>query len=498
MDEPQTDRPSPQNQSSPVRWVALAGIIGAIISGYFFLGDSLTLESLAEQENRLRAFQFRHPLLVYALAFGIYVAVTGLSLPGAAVMSLAMAWFFRFWPALILVSFASTAGATIAFLSSRYFLRDAIVSKFGSRLESFNENLRREGAFYLFSLRLIVGVPFFVINVVMGLTPIRTRTFWWVSQLGMLPGTAAYVYAGSSVPDFQTLAERGAAGILSPQLIVAFILLGLVPLAGKKSVQWFRGRSLMVLLAVCFVGCGHSDRPKPLVVHCAAVMRSPVQAIASQYQQETGTPIELQFGGSNTLLAQIKIGRIGDIYIPADASYIDQARAMELVASDRSLTQIWPVILVRPGYSVDGVDDLLASGARIAIADPEAAAIGRTVKRIFQSEGRWETLKTRIRNNGVTMPTVSAVAGAVQIGSVDVGIVWNSVASAVVGNNDANDNDGGCAVIEVPAWRSEISSVRVVTLTTAVDGEAASKFATFLVSDATSRDLLNRSGFSSP
>jgi len=140
-----------------------------------------------------------------------------------------------------LVSFASTAGATVAFLLSRYLFRDALQSRFGDRLAGFNAALESEGAFYLFTLRLIPAVPFFVINVVMGLTPLKTRTFWWVSQLGMLPGTVVYVSAGASVPSLQVLAERGVGGVLSPQLFAAFIALGLFPLivksvmkAGKK------------------------------------------------------------------------------------------------------------------------------------------------------------------------------------------------------------------------------------------------------------------------
>jgi uncharacterized membrane protein YdjX (TVP38/TMEM64 family) len=126
---------------------------------------------------------------------------------------------------------------------SRFLLRDSIQKRFGDRLATFHRALEREGAFYLFMLRLIPAVPFVVINMVMGLTPVRTYTYWWVSQLGMLPGTAVYVYAGASVPDLATLAERGVRGILSPQLFAAFALLGIVPLVLKKIVQRFRPAS---------------------------------------------------------------------------------------------------------------------------------------------------------------------------------------------------------------------------------------------------------------
>ena len=233
----------PTNSVSTALWKKLL-IVAVVVSagsiGYFQFRDTLTLPHLAAREAELRSLQQDHALLVYGAAFLIYVAVTGLSLPGAAVLTLACGWFFGFWRGMLLVSFASTTGATIAFLMSRFLLRDSIQQRFGDRLATFNQALEREGAFYLFILRLIPAVPFFVINMVMGLTPIRTRTYWWVSQIGMLPGTAVYVYAGSSVPNLATIAEKGAQGILTPQLFVAFALLGVVPLVIKRFVQHFR------------------------------------------------------------------------------------------------------------------------------------------------------------------------------------------------------------------------------------------------------------------
>ncbi len=177
-------------------------------------------------------------MLVYGVAFTTYVAVTGLSIPGATVLTLAYGWFFGFWRGLLIVSLASTLGATLAFLLARFLLRDAVQSRFGDRLKTFNEALKREGAFYLFTLRLIPLVPFFVLNLVMGLTPIKTLTYWWVSQLGMLPGTALFVYAGSSVPDLATLADKGTSGILTPNVLIAFALLGIFPLAVKHIMRW--------------------------------------------------------------------------------------------------------------------------------------------------------------------------------------------------------------------------------------------------------------------
>ncbi len=218
----------------------LVGIVGV---GYTQFGDTLSLANLAKQESQLREFQQLHPVLVFGIAFLIYVVVTGLSLPGAAVLTLLYGWYFGLLPGIIVVSFASTMGATLAFLLSRFLFRDAIQRRFGDRLTKFNESLEREGPFFLFTLRLIPAVPFFVINAVMGLTPIRTLTFWWVSQLGMLAGTAVYVYAGSSVPSLQTLADNGINAVFTPsqfsQIFLAFVLLGTFPLAVRWGMKWF-------------------------------------------------------------------------------------------------------------------------------------------------------------------------------------------------------------------------------------------------------------------
>ncbi|REJ67122.1 MAG: TVP38/TMEM64 family protein [Planctomycetota bacterium] len=224
--------------------IVLAIVAGLAAILYWQFGQYLDIHFLAEQEAKLRGFQDAFPLLVIGIAFLIYVSVTGFSLPGAAILTLIVGWYFGFLRGLVLVSFASTTGATIAFLMSRYFFQDAIQSKFSERLRLVNEALEREGAFYLFTLRLTLAVPFFVINAVMGLTKIRTWTFWWVSQIGMLPGTMVYVYAGSIVPDLQTLAEKGVRAAFTRsqmiQFIIAFALLGIFPLATKWTLRYFR------------------------------------------------------------------------------------------------------------------------------------------------------------------------------------------------------------------------------------------------------------------
>jgi uncharacterized membrane protein YdjX (TVP38/TMEM64 family) len=238
--ENSTETPAPAvDRAIWKRLLVLAVLVAMAGTLFVAFGDELSFGKLAQRETALRQYQETHPVLVLGIAFLFYVLVTGLSLPGATVLSLSYAWFFGFWPAMILVSFASTAGATVAFIMSRHLFRDVINHRFGKQLELFNKALDEEGAFYLFSLRLIPIVPFFVINAVMGLTRLKVGTFWWVSQIGMLPGTVAYVYAGSTVPNLQTLADKGARAV-PPQLYLAFVILGLLPIALKKLVGLMR------------------------------------------------------------------------------------------------------------------------------------------------------------------------------------------------------------------------------------------------------------------
>jgi uncharacterized membrane protein YdjX (TVP38/TMEM64 family) len=169
--------------------------------------------------------------------FVLYVAVAALSLPGAAIMTLAAGALFGLVQGTLLVSFASSLGATLAFLASRFPLHDLVQRRFGSYLASIYDGIRRDGALYLFGLRLVPAFPFFAINLVMGLTPIRTVTFYWVSQVGMLAGTVVFVNAGTQLANIDSLS-----GLLSPALIASFAALGLFPLAARKTLKWFQQR----------------------------------------------------------------------------------------------------------------------------------------------------------------------------------------------------------------------------------------------------------------
>jgi pyruvate/2-oxoglutarate dehydrogenase complex dihydrolipoamide dehydrogenase (E3) component/uncharacterized membrane protein YdjX (TVP38/TMEM64 family) len=218
----------------------LAVIAIAVASFFAFdLGRFLNLEFFKAQQATIEAYRAEHPILTAAAYFLIYVAVTGLSLPGAAVMTLAGGAIFGLAWGTLIISFASTIGATLAFLASRLLFRDGVQRRFGEKLRTINDGMAREGAFYLFALRLVPIFPFFVINLVMGLTPIRTWTFYWVSQVGMLAGTVVYVNAGT-----QLAAIDSVGGILSPAIIGSFALLGIFPFVAKKLVAFVEARKV--------------------------------------------------------------------------------------------------------------------------------------------------------------------------------------------------------------------------------------------------------------
>ncbi len=216
--------------------IAVAALV--VVFFAFDLQRYLTLAELKTRQTEFQQFYATNRILTLGLYFVLYVLVTALSLPGAAVMTLAGGALFGFLPALVVVSFASSIGATLAFLVSRFLLRDWVQNRFRDRLAAINRGIEKEGAFYLFTLRLVPIFPFFVINLVMGLTPMRTLTFYWVSQVGMLAGTAVYINAGTQLGQIESLS-----GILSPGLLLSFVLLGVFPLLARKGVDFMKKRT---------------------------------------------------------------------------------------------------------------------------------------------------------------------------------------------------------------------------------------------------------------
>ena len=223
-------------QNKTMQKLTILAVVAAIV-GLFILFDLdryLTLSFLKESRDSFAALYSRSPALVIGVYFMIYLVVAALALPGAVVMTLAGGALLGLFVGTVVVSFASTIGATLACFFSRFLLRDWVQSKFGDKLESVNRGIQREGAFYLFTLRLIPIFPFFIINLVMGLTRMPLFRYYWVSQLGMFPATLVYVNAGKELGKIESVA-----GILSPALLVSFAFLGLFPIVVKKALAWY-------------------------------------------------------------------------------------------------------------------------------------------------------------------------------------------------------------------------------------------------------------------
>lgn len=338
----------------------------------FDLGRFLSLEFFQSQRAQLQQLQQAHPLLMMSGYFLLYVLITSLSIPGAVIMTLAGGALFGLFWGTLLVSFASSVGATLAFLLSRTLLRDAVQQRFGSALQRINQGFARDGGFYLFTLRLIPAVPFFVVNLGMGLTPIRLRTFYWVSQLGMLPATVVYVNAGTELGALTTLGD-----IASPTLIGAFVLLGLFPYLARwlaRQVQlrriyrgWHRparfDRNLIV------VGAGAAGL---VASYIAAAVKARVTLVEKQRMGgdclNTGCVPSKALLRAARLMAQID--RAGEFGIRAGLPKVDFAAVMARVAD--TVRQIEPHDSVAR-YTTLGVE-CLHGEARLV--DPWTVQVG--------------------------------------------------------------------------------------------------------------------------
>ncbi len=214
-------------------------VVALLVIGFFALdlNQYLTLEGMKASLGQFEAQRAAAPVTVGLAFFAIYVVVTALSLPGAAILTLAAGALFGLAVGTLIVSFASSLGATLAFLASRYVLRDAIQRRFGDRLKAINEGIAKDGPLYLFTLRLVPVFPFFLVNLLMGLTPIRTLSYYWVSQVGMFVGTLVYVNAGTQLAQITSLS-----GIVSPGLLLSFALLGVFPMLAKKFLGYLQSR----------------------------------------------------------------------------------------------------------------------------------------------------------------------------------------------------------------------------------------------------------------
>lgn len=220
------------------RILILLIFVGALVTLWLLSREVLSLDWLAKEEARLRGSLAEQPILGFVLGFVVYVGVS--LVPGTTGKAILAGWFFGFWAGLVLVNVGLTVAALIAFFVSRYEFRDAIQERFGPRLARVNLALEREGAGYLFCAR-VLHAPYCVTNYVMGATPIPWRSFWWATQLGLLPGNVVFVYAGHRLPTLEQLADEGVSAMFTPGLIAAFVALSILPLLARALVRRLRG-----------------------------------------------------------------------------------------------------------------------------------------------------------------------------------------------------------------------------------------------------------------
>ena len=367
----------------------LAAIV-ALIAAFFALdlGHYFSLDYFKSQQAAIDAFYQANPLKTAALFFAAYVAVTGLSVPGAAIMTLAAGAIFGLLWGTVIVSFASSLGATFAFLTSRFVLRNAIQTRFGGKLAAINAGVAKDGPFYLFTLRLVPAFPFFVINLVMGLTPLRTWTFYWVSQIGMLAGTIVYVNAGTEIAKIESLR-----GILSPGLIISFTLLGIFPLIAKWIVniikvrkeyaKWNKPASFDRNLVV--IGAGSAGL---VTAYIAAAVKARVTLIEKHKMGgdclNTGCVPSKALIRSARLLSHIKrapefgirsasaefdfadvmerVQRIINTVAPHDSSERYRQLGVECITGDAKITSPWTVTV--NGKTLTTRSIVIAAGAR--------------------------------------------------------------------------------------------------------------------------------------
>jgi pyruvate/2-oxoglutarate dehydrogenase complex dihydrolipoamide dehydrogenase (E3) component/uncharacterized membrane protein YdjX (TVP38/TMEM64 family) len=375
--------------------LAVLAVLAALAGAFFAFGghEALTFANLKAQADAARAVYESHRLATAAGYFLLYVLVTGLSLPGAVPMTLAGGAIFGLAWGTVIVSFASSVGATLAFLASRFVLRDWVEERFGRHLRTVNEGIAREGAFYLFALRLIPAIPYFAINLVMGLTPMRAWTFYWVSQAGMLAGTVVYVNAGT-----QLAAIESPAGILSPGLLGAFVLLGVFPLLARKGVDAAKARRVYARWAhlrprrfarnLVVIGAGSAGL---VAAYIAAALKAKVTLVERGRMGgdclNTGCVPSKALIRSARLLAQIRRHR--EFGLRAASAECDFGEIMERVA--RVVRTVAPHDSVER-YSALGVE-CLAGEARIVtpweveVRKPDGAGARLTTRAIVIAAG---------------------------------------------------------------------------------------------------------------
>ena len=387
---------------------------GVAVFFIFDLQQYLTLDALKSKQAVFESYRINNygfTVLIYGI---VYVVVTGLSLPGATVLTLAGGAIFGLFWGTVIVSFASTIGATLAFLAARFLFRDAVKSRFGSRLQEIDEGINRDGAFYLFTLRLIPVFPFFIINLVMGLTALKTRTFYWVSQVGMLAGTIVYVNAGTQLAKIESLS-----GILSPGLLGSFVLLGLFPLLAQRIVQALKNRKIYEPWVkperfdnnVVVIGAGSGGL---VAVYIAAAVKAKVTLIEKHKMGgdclNTGCVPSKALIRSARWLAQLK--RSQEFGIKQAHAAFDFADVMERVQS--------VIKTVEPHDSIDRYNKL---GVNVVIGDARITSPWEIQVKTAEGEKTLTTCSIIIAAGG--SPLLPPITGIDNIDPLTSDSVWS-------------------------------------------------------------------------
>jgi pyruvate/2-oxoglutarate dehydrogenase complex dihydrolipoamide dehydrogenase (E3) component/uncharacterized membrane protein YdjX (TVP38/TMEM64 family) len=390
-------------------------VVAALVAAYFAfdLGQYLSLDYFKSQQAAIESYRASHPWETALVFFLVYVAVTGLSLPGAALMTLVGGAIFGLLPGTLIISFASTIGATLAFIVARFLLRDGVQRRFGDRLGAVNAGVAKDGPFYLFTLRLVPIFPFFVVNLVMALTPLRTSTFYWVSQLGMLPATLVYVNAGREIGRIDSLS-----GILSPGLLLSFVLLGIFPLIARKAVAFVKARRVYARWSrparfdrnLVVIGAGSAGL---VSAYIAATVKAKVTLV--EKSRMGGDCLNTGCVPSKALIRTTRflsdVSRARSLGIRAASADLDFAEVMERVQR-----------VVRTVAPHDSIERYRALGVDVVIG---AARITSPWTVEIATEEGTRTLSTRaivIATGG--RPAVPGVPGIEEVGYVTSDTVW--------------------------------------------------------------------------
>ncbi len=395
-------------------WLVVALLVMVAAFFHFDLGQYLSLAAIKSRQADLEAWRAGQPLWAALIYFAAYIAVTALSLPGAAVMTLAGGAIFGLGWGLLLVSFASSIGATLAFLASRWLLGTWVQTRFGDRLKALNAGVDKDGAFYLFTLRLVPVFPFFVINLAMGLTRLRPWTFYWVSQLGMLAGTVVYVNAGTQLAQIRSLS-----GIVSPGLLGSLVLLGVFPLIARKLIgviqarkvyaQWSRPKHFDRNLVV--IGGGSAGL---VTAYIAAAVKAQVTLVEKHALGgdclNTGCVPSKALIRSAKFLSHVK--RSQEFGIRSAQAEFDFAEVMERVQS--------VITAIEPHDSVERY-----TGLGVDVAQGSARILTPWEVEITRADGSLQRLTTRaIVIAAGAKPLVPPIPGLAEVGPLTSDNVW--------------------------------------------------------------------------